>query len=114
MSEDLRQKAKQRCRLSRRHVLKGTVGVAGISLMPGLLGKAALAQADEWTLAISMRSLANPYHATFANAGKAFAESIGAPFEMLVTEGNSEKRHCRRPCSACPHRRQAGPEHRPE
>jgi ribose transport system substrate-binding protein len=77
--------------LNRRRVLQGAAGVAGISALQGLYGKAAFAQADEWTLAISMRSLANPYHATFANAGKAFAESIGAPFEMLVTEGNSEK-----------------------
>jgi len=46
---------------------------------------------DELTLAISMRSLSNPYHATFAEGGKAFAESVGLPFEVLVTEGNSEK-----------------------
>jgi len=46
---------------------------------------------DDLTLAISMRSLSNPYHATFAKGGEAFAESVGLPFEVLVTEGNSEK-----------------------
>ena len=38
-----------------------------------------------------MRSLANPYHATFAKGGADFAKSIDATYEMLVTEGNSEK-----------------------
>lgn len=91
MSEKIRKTNAIQAPATRRHLLQGTAAVAGLGLMPGLFSKAALAQADEWTLAISMRSLANPYHATFANAGKAFAESIGAPFEMLVTEGNSEK-----------------------
>ena len=62
--------------VNRRRLLQGAAGLAGAGMLPSLLGKA-LAQSDEWTLAISMRSLANPYHATFANAGKAFAESIG-------------------------------------
>ncbi len=91
MSHEMGRKDGAQSHLGRRDVLKSAAGIAGIGLAPGLLGRAAFAQADEWTLAISMRSLANPYHATFANAGKAFAESIGAPFEMLVTEGNSEK-----------------------
>ena len=47
--------------------------------------------ADDMTLAISMRSLSNPYHATFARGGEEFAKSVGLPFEVLVTEGNSEK-----------------------
>ena len=38
-----------------------------------------------------MRSVANPYHASFADGGRAFAEFIGAQYEVLVTEGNSEK-----------------------
>lgn len=49
------------------------------------------AQDKDLTLAISMRSLSNPYHATFAEGGRKFAESAGLPFEILVTEGNSEK-----------------------
>lgn len=46
---------------------------------------------DTLTLAISMRSLSNPYHATFAKGGEDYAKSVGLPFEILVTEGNSEK-----------------------
>lgn len=52
---------------------------------------AAPASAQDLTLAISMRSLSNPYHATFAEGGRKFAEQAGLPFEILVTEGNSEK-----------------------
>ena len=51
----------------------------------------AIAQETTWTLANSMRSVANPYHASFAKGGEDFAKSIGAKYEMLVTEGNSEK-----------------------
>ena len=51
----------------------------------------ASAQDKDLTLAISMRSLSNPYHATFAEGGRKYAESVGLPFEILVTEGNSEK-----------------------
>ena len=47
--------------------------------------------AEDLTVAISMRSLSNPYHATFAQAGEDFANAMGLPFEVLVTEGNSEK-----------------------
>lgn len=47
--------------------------------------------AEDMTLAISMRSLSNPYHAMFARGGEIFAESVGLPFEVLVAEGNSEK-----------------------
>ncbi len=57
-------------------------------LVAGILGAAA---AQDLTLAISMRSLSNPYHATFAKGGENFAKSVGLPFEVLVTEGNSEK-----------------------
>src|SRR5262245_23572489 len=75
--------------LSRRSVLKGMAGAAGASVFAGALP--ALAQSGDWTLANSLRSLSNPYHATFAKGGEEFAKSIGAPYEVLVTEGNSEK-----------------------
>ena len=51
----------------------------------------AIAQETTWTLANSMRSVANPYHASFAKGGEEFAKTIGAKYETLVTEGNSEK-----------------------
>ena len=64
--------------------------VAAALLSAPLWATPALAQ-DDLTLAISMRSLSNPYHATFAKGGEMFAKSVGLPFEVLVTEGNSEK-----------------------
>src|SRR5262245_10491275 len=76
--------------LSRRNVLKGMAGAAGAGVL-GHAFPAAFAQTGEWTLANSLRSLSNPYHATFAKGGEDFAKSIGAPYEVLVTEGNSEK-----------------------
>ncbi len=51
----------------------------------------AIAQETTWTLANSLRSVANPYHANLAKGGEEFAKSIGAKYEVLVTEGNSEK-----------------------
>lgn len=67
------------------------LALAASALAAGTLAPVAIAQDDQLTLAISMRSLSNPYHATFAKGGEAFAESVGLPFEVLVTEGNSEK-----------------------
>jgi len=71
------------------------------SIIPSTLVSAMLAGSVLWsvqataqdalTLAISMRSLSNPYHATFAKGGEDYAKSVGLPFEVLVTEGNSEK-----------------------
>ncbi len=43
------------------------------------------------TLVNSIRSLSNPYHATWNKGGAAFAKSVGAEYVTLVTEGNSEK-----------------------
>ena len=70
-------------------VSRGTIAIAAaIAFAPGF---GTVSFADDLTLAISMRSLSNPYHATFAKGGEVFAESVGLPFEVLVTEGNSEK-----------------------
>ncbi|HXT09688.1 MAG TPA: sugar ABC transporter substrate-binding protein [Roseiarcus sp.] len=76
-------------RTSRRAFLQGGAGV----LAAGSIGSSfpSFAADTTWTLAISLRSLANPYHATFAKGGAEFAKSIGAKCETLVTEGNSEK-----------------------
>ena len=77
--------------LNRRSLLKGVAGLSGAGLLGGTFPMPAIAQETTSTLANSMRSLANPYHATFAKGGEDFAKSIGAKYEMLVTEGNSEK-----------------------
>ena len=66
-----------------------SIAAAAASAMS--MGFGSFVYADDLTLAISMRSLSNPYHATFARGGEVFAESVGLPFEVLVTEGNSEK-----------------------
>jgi len=70
---------------------RGVTSLVGAAVASATLWAAPVMAEDDLTLAISMRSLSNPYHATFAEGGKAFAESVGLPFEVLVTEGNSEK-----------------------
>jgi len=77
--------------LNRRDVVKMGAGLVGFAAMASSLPRAVFAQGGGWTLANSLRSLSNPYHAAFAEGGKRFAESVGAPYEVLVTEGNSEK-----------------------
>jgi ribose transport system substrate-binding protein len=47
--------------------------------------------ADAPVLANSIRSLTNPYHATWNKGGAAFAKAVGCEYVTLVTEGNSEK-----------------------
>ena len=76
--------------ISRRLMLKATAAL-GVGALASRFPKPAIAQETTWTLANSLRSLANPYHATFAKGGEDFAKTIGAKYETLVTEGNSEK-----------------------
>jgi ribose transport system substrate-binding protein len=78
---------KAHSKVSRRSLLKGAAGIAAASAFP----MPAIAQEATWTLANSLRSVPNPYHASFAKGGEDFAKSIGAKYEVLVTEGNSEK-----------------------
>ncbi len=77
--------------LSRRSVLKGAGGALALGSLGLSFPRPAIAKETTWTLANSMRSLANPYHATFAKGGEDFAKTIDAKYEVLVTEGNSEK-----------------------
>lgn len=79
----------QKSGIDRRSFLKVSAASAGVASLSFAAGRA-LAQ-DGYTLVLSMRSLSNPYHATFAEGGKRFAQSVDLPFEVLVTEGNSEK-----------------------
>ncbi len=78
-------------RLSRRSLLKGVAGVGAIAATAKFPTPALAMDHANWTLANSLRSVANPYHAAFAAGGQAFADSVGNPYEVLVTEGNSEK-----------------------
>lgn len=76
--------------MHRRAFLKASAAGAAVLAATGLKAGRALA-ADGWTLALSARSLSNPYHATFAKGGEDFAKHAGLPYEVLITEGNSEK-----------------------
>ena len=73
---------------SRRHFLQASALGAG-ALAAGRPGR--LLAADKITVVNSIRSLTNPYHATWNKGGEAFAKSVGADYVTLVTEGNSEK-----------------------
>ena len=78
--------------LSRRNFLRASTAAAAAAMFAkSPLGRV-LAQAEEKpTLVNSIRSLTNPYHSTWNLGGRIFAESIGAPYETLLSEGNSEK-----------------------
>ena len=75
--------------MSRRSVLLSAamLGAAGtLALRPRIV-----LAADKPTLVTSIRSLSNPYHATWNKGALAFAKSVGCEHVTLVTEGNSEK-----------------------
>ena len=76
--------------ISRRKVIKlAVLGAAGSLAAPAIMRRAFAA--DTPTVVNSIRSLSNPYHATWNKGGAAFAKSVGAEYVTLVTEGNSEK-----------------------
>jgi ribose transport system substrate-binding protein len=75
--------------VGRRELLKGAVALGALAVLPDTL-RPAFAQ-DKPVLVNSIRSLTNPYHATWNKGGEAFAKSVGAEYVTLVTEGNSEK-----------------------
>ncbi|MCB2052674.1 MAG: sugar ABC transporter substrate-binding protein [Geminicoccaceae bacterium] len=75
--------------LDRRRFLSGTA-MAGAASLVGFGPKSLRAQAKP-TVVNSIRSLSNPYHATWNAGGEAFAKWAGAEYVTLVTEGDSEK-----------------------
>jgi ribose transport system substrate-binding protein len=74
----------------RRDFLKGAAALGAASACPAFITRRGFA-ADIPTVVNSIRSLSNPYHATWNKGGAAFAKSVGAEYVTLVTEGNSEK-----------------------
>ena len=74
----------------RRTFLKGAAAVGLALAAPAIITRRGYA-ADAPTVVNSIRSLTNPYHATWNKGGEAFAKSVGAEYVTLVTEGNSEK-----------------------
>ena len=79
-----------RLSLPRRRFLKGAAAAGFVGAFPAILRGRAFA-AGTPTVVNSIRSLSNPYHATWNKGGAAFAKSVGADYVTLVTEGNSEK-----------------------
>src|SRR5512147_1970332 len=79
-------------KISRRTFLRTTALAGGITLVAGtgMVNKIVLA-ADKVTVVNSIRSLKNPYHGTWNLGGRVFAESIGANYVTLLTEGDSQK-----------------------
>ena len=76
--------------VDRRQLLTGAAAGGAAFALPAILPRRAFA-ADKPTVVNSIRSLSNPYHATWNKGGAAFAKSVGADYVTLVTEGNSEK-----------------------
>src|SRR5215831_5306092 len=74
----------------RRDFLKGAAALGAVSATPAIISRRGFA-ADSPTGVNSIRSLSNPYHATWNKGGAAFAKAVGADYVTLVTEGNSEK-----------------------
>src|SRR5690242_4493617 len=76
--------------VGRRQLLTGAAAGGAAFVLPAILPRRAFA-ADKPAVVNSIRSLSNPYHATWNKGGAAFAKSVGADYVTLVTEGNSEK-----------------------
>jgi ribose transport system substrate-binding protein len=76
--------------IPRRTILKSAATLGVVGLFPAIISRRAFA-AGVPTVVNSIRSLTNPYHATWNKGGAAFAKSVGADYVTLVTEGNSEK-----------------------
>src|SRR6478752_930247 len=76
--------------IPRRIFIRRTAAFAGATAVMSMLPRRAFA-AGTPTLVNSIRSLSNPYHATWNQGGQAFANAIGADYVTLVTEGDSEK-----------------------
>ena len=77
-------------KISRRDFIKHSSALAGVGLISSY-GSSSVFSANKVTLVNSIRSLSNPYHATWNLGGRIFAESVGANYVTLITEGNSEK-----------------------
>ena len=76
---------------NRRRIIQSTaaIGTAAVAVSAPWVRR--VSAADAPTVANSIRSLTNPYHATWNAGGAAFAKSVGSEYVTLVTEGNSEK-----------------------
>ena len=76
--------------IRRRGFLKGAAAIGAGVALPAIITRRGYA-ADAPTVVNSIRSLSNPYHATWKKGGEAFAKAVGVECVTLVTEANSEK-----------------------
>ena len=77
-------------RLDRRRFVQSTALITGAGALASTLPRRLLAQ-QGITAVNSIRSLSNPYHASWNQGGEAFSSWAGTEYATLVTEGNSEK-----------------------
>ena len=79
-------------KMSRRNFMRTSTGAvaAGLFAQSGL-GRLLAQDVALPTLGTSIRSLTNPYHATWNRGARFFAAAAGAEHVTLLTEGNSEK-----------------------
>lgn len=75
--------------IERRRFLIGSALAAGSLLLPA--GARRAFAASDLQFASSIRSLSNTFHVAWDKGSKAYADTVGAPYAALVTEGNSEK-----------------------
>jgi ribose transport system substrate-binding protein len=78
-------------RIPRRTFIRRAAALTGATAVLGAIPRKAFAADSKPTLVNSIRSLSNPYHATWNQGGADFAKSVGCEYVTLVTEGNSEK-----------------------
>ena len=81
----------QDLRIPRRTFIRRAAALTGATAVLGAIPRKAFAADSKPTLVNSIRSLSNPYHATWNQGGADFAKAVGCEYVTLVTEGNSEK-----------------------
>ncbi|MBV9488249.1 MAG: sugar ABC transporter substrate-binding protein [Verrucomicrobia bacterium] len=78
--------------IPRRTFIRRAAALTGIAAAFAVRPRGAFAaDGAKPVLVNSIRSLSNPYHATWNQGGQDFAKSVGCDYVTLVTEGNSEK-----------------------
>jgi ribose transport system substrate-binding protein len=82
------QKTRKKTRLLSGNVLTGLLCA---SFLLGSPYKASSASNPPVTLAISIRTLSNPYQANYKVGAEAYGKLVGLPVDVLTTEANSEK-----------------------
>ena len=79
-------------KMSRRNFMRTSTGAVAAALFAQSgLGRLLAQDVELPTLVTSIRSLTNPYHATWNRGARFFAAAAGAEHVTLLTEGNSEK-----------------------